>query len=51
MCARIFQGEKPAELPFEIPSRYLFVINLKIAKAMNFTIPDHVISLADEVIE
>ena len=45
------QGEKPADLPVEIPTRYLFVINLKTAKAMNFTVPNNVLSLADEVIE
>jgi len=51
LAARIFQGEKPADLPVEIPTRYLFVINLKTAKAMNFTMPNNVLSLADEVIE
>jgi len=51
LAARIFQGAKPADLPFEIPTRYLFVINMKTAKAMNFTVPNNVLSLADEVIE
>ena len=51
LAARIFQGAKPADLPFEIPTRYLFVINLKTAKAMNFTMPANVLALADEVIE
>jgi putative tryptophan/tyrosine transport system substrate-binding protein len=51
LTARIFQGEKPADLPFEIPTRYLFVINMKTAKAINLTVPNQVLSLADEVIE
>ena len=51
LAARIFQGAKPADLPFEIPTRYLFVINMKTAKAMNFSVPNNVLSLADEVIE
>ncbi|MGC2079514.1 MAG: ABC transporter substrate-binding protein [Xanthobacteraceae bacterium] len=51
LAARIFQGEKPADLPFEIPTRYLFVINMKTAKAINLTVPNQVLSLADEVIE
>jgi len=51
LAARIFQGAKPADLPFEIPTRYLFVINLKTAKAMNLTVPPNVLALADEVIE
>ena len=51
LAARIFQGAKPADLPVEIPTRYLLVINTKTAKAMNFTMPNDVLSLADEVIE
>jgi putative tryptophan/tyrosine transport system substrate-binding protein len=51
LASRIFQGAKPADLPFEIPTRYLFVINMKTAKAMNFSVPNNVLSLADEVIE
>jgi len=51
LVARIFQGAKPADLPVEIPTRYVFLINLKTAKAMNFTVPSDVLSLADEVVE
>jgi ABC-type uncharacterized transport system substrate-binding protein len=51
LAARIFQGAKPADLPFELPTRYLFVINLKTAKAINLTVPNNVLALADEVIE
>jgi putative tryptophan/tyrosine transport system substrate-binding protein len=51
LASRIFQGAKPADLPVEIPTHYLFVINMKTAKAMNFMMPNNVLSLADEVIE
>jgi putative tryptophan/tyrosine transport system substrate-binding protein len=44
LAASIFEGAKPADLPVEIPTRCLFVINMKTAKAMNFTLPNDVLS-------
>ena len=47
----ILRGAKPSELPVQLPTKYLMVINLKTAMALGLTVPPSILLSADEVIE
>ena len=51
LVARIFKGARPTDLPFEQPTRYPFIVNLKTAKTTGIELPVNLVALADEVIE
>jgi putative tryptophan/tyrosine transport system substrate-binding protein len=49
--ARILNGQNPAELPVEDPTRTELILNLKIAKKYGLIFPPAMLASADEIIE
>ena len=48
---QIIKGQKPSEMPIQLPTKFEMVVNLKTARALGLTIPPTVLVQTDQVIE
>ena len=48
---KIFRGDKPSDLPVQVPVKFEVAVNVKTAKALGLTVPTSIVVRAEEVID
>jgi putative ABC transport system substrate-binding protein len=48
---RILRGEKPGDLPVQLPTRFKMIINLPAENSLGLTVPAELLARADEIID
>jgi putative ABC transport system substrate-binding protein len=51
MLDRVLKGTPPTNIPIEQPTKFQLSINLRVAHEIGLTVPDSLLSQADEVVE
>ena len=48
---RILNGEKPADLPIQAPTKYGLFVNMRSARTLGLEVPQSILARADEIID
>ena len=48
---KILRGAEPSDIPVEQPTKFEFIVNMKMAKALGLTVSQALLLTADEVIQ